>query len=159
MASEPGRSPPDAPRRGRSRASSCGTNRNKPATWVVNCRSVVRAPLLHVGHGGHQRTIAGVLAPVAVGARQRCPLGATPASCNRRKEIAFADPMAFCLQLAANGFQGLPLAAALAGTVADGVAFGRRPVAGWGARPKKLGRGWGAGRSPAHLTSGSTRRA
>ena len=94
-----------------------------------------QGPLLHVGHGGHQRTIAGVLARLRLGSAA-LPLGGHARVVQQAKEIAFADPMAFCLQLAANGFQGLPLAAQLAGTVADGVAFGRRPVAGWGSAEK-----------------------
>ena len=150
-------SPPDAPRREDPRTSSCGTNKNKPATWVVNCRSGGQGPLLHVGHNGHQRTIAGVLARFAVD-RQRCPLEATPASCNRKK-IAFADPMAFCLQLAANGFKGLPLSGrARRPRSLDGVAFGRRPVA-WVELGREVGRGWGAGRSrPTNERIDSTRK-
>ena len=69
-----------------------------------------QGPLLHVGHGGHQRTIAGVLARLRLGSAA-LPLGGHARVVQQAKEIAFADPMAFCLQLAANGFQGLPLAA------------------------------------------------
>ena len=113
-----------------------------------------QGPLLHVGHGGHQQTIAGVLARLQLGSAA-LPLGATPASMQQAKEIAFADPMAFCLQLAANGFQGLPLAARsqarsrMASRLGDGRSLG-------GARPKSWSRLGCWAKSP--LTSGSTRR-
>ena len=135
-----------------------GRTGNKPATWVVNCRIGGQGPLLHVGHGGHQQTIAGVLARLRLGSAA-LPLGGHARVVQEAEEIAFADPMAFCpCSWLPNGFQGLPLAAQLAGTVADGVAFwataGR-----WVGLGRKVGRGWGAGRSRA-LTSGidSTRR-
>ena len=112
-----------------------------------------QGPLLHVGHGGHQFSgdPSRACSPGCGWARQRCPLGATPASCNRPKEIAFADPMAFCLQLAANGFT----------RVCPWRLHARRHGRGWrrvwatagrwvGLGRKVEGRGWGAGRSRAH---------
>ena len=68
----------------RSRSSSCGRNRNRPATLVGNSPSVVEGQCLDVGDGGDDRTVVGALARLPHG-RQRCRVVARPARCNTRK--------------------------------------------------------------------------
>ena len=69
-------------------------------------------------------------------ARQRCPWRPARTSCNRRKEwLSLTRWPSACswLQIAS---RVCPWRRSFAGTVADGVAFGRQPVAGWGSAEK-----------------------
>ena len=97
-----------------------------------------QGPLLHVGHGGHQRTIAGVLARLRLG-RQRCPWGPRPRRATG-EQIAFADPMAFLPAVGCEWLPGPASARSSQARVADGVALGRDGRSLGGARPNSWSR-------------------